>query len=303
LFLSKLDAIHNIVGLPIETLNSLQKLAEAINSDSDFYNNMMSRIDLKSDLIYVDNQLDIIITKFLDYDTREPSNVKFLLKSDRFNTYNMTEVDLKFYNLINGAPEVLNTINELAAALNNDENYATNIQNQINNKQNNGTCYLKSETDAYITGLNAGINTKVSKPVIDIDGKFKIITSEDNNTLKIQKVIGLTPYDSLDLTYDTENNSSILKVNNIDILERLALKAYASNVYTKEEINNNDIIFAAALNNKADKLTTYTKVESNVNLSILQAGIDNKVQISTVDINDKFKILTSTDNNFKINRK
>jgi hypothetical protein len=53
----------------------------------------------------------------------------------------MTEVDLNFPNLIHGAPEVLNTINELAAALNNDNNYATNIQSQINNKQNDGTCY------------------------------------------------------------------------------------------------------------------------------------------------------------------
>ena len=36
LFLSKLDAITGIVGLPVETLNSLQQLAEAINSDSNF---------------------------------------------------------------------------------------------------------------------------------------------------------------------------------------------------------------------------------------------------------------------------
>jgi hypothetical protein len=36
LFLSKLDAINNIVGLPVETLNSLQKLGEAINNDGDF---------------------------------------------------------------------------------------------------------------------------------------------------------------------------------------------------------------------------------------------------------------------------
>jgi hypothetical protein len=92
----------------------------------------------------------------------------------------MTEVDLKFSNLINGAPEVLNTINELAAALNTDNNYATNIQHQINNKQNDGTCYLKSEMDQYITGLNNGINSRVSKSVVNIDGKFKITTSEDN---------------------------------------------------------------------------------------------------------------------------
>jgi ribonuclease PH len=36
LFLSELDAVNNIVGLPVETLNSLQKLAESINSDNDF---------------------------------------------------------------------------------------------------------------------------------------------------------------------------------------------------------------------------------------------------------------------------
>jgi hypothetical protein len=187
LCLSKLDAINNIVGLPVETLNSLQKLGESINNDGDFFNSIMRQINLKSDISYVDIQVDIIINKFLNYDTREQSNVKFLLKSDRFNTYNMSEVDTKFSNLINGAPEVLNTINELAAALNNDNNYATNIQNQINNKQNDGTCYLKSEMDTYIVGLNNGINSRVSKSVVDIAGKFKIITSEDNNILKIQK--------------------------------------------------------------------------------------------------------------------
>jgi hypothetical protein len=182
LFLSKLDAINEIVGLPTETLNSLQKLAESMNSDSDFYNTMMKEINLKSDTTYVNNKIAIIIHNFLNYDTREQSTVKFLLKSDRFNLYNMSEVDLKFSNLINGAPEVLSTTNELAAALNNDSNSATNIQNQINDKQNNGTCYSKSEMYVYITGLNAGINTRVSKSVVKIDGKFKITTSEYNNS-------------------------------------------------------------------------------------------------------------------------
>ena len=61
LFLSKIDAITGIVGLPVETLNSLQKLAEAINSDSNFFNNIMKAINLKSDLTYVNTQLDNII--------------------------------------------------------------------------------------------------------------------------------------------------------------------------------------------------------------------------------------------------
>jgi hypothetical protein len=77
LLLSKLDATNDIVGLPIETLNSLQKLAESINSDSDFYNTMMKEINLKSDTTYVNIKFDILINNFLNYDTREQSNVKF----------------------------------------------------------------------------------------------------------------------------------------------------------------------------------------------------------------------------------
>jgi hypothetical protein len=41
--------------------------------------------------------------------------------------------------------------------------------------------------DVYITGLNHGINCRVSKAVVNIDGKFKITTSEDNNILKNSK--------------------------------------------------------------------------------------------------------------------
>ena len=37
LFLSKLDAVEQIVGLAPETLNTLAKLGEAINNDSNFY--------------------------------------------------------------------------------------------------------------------------------------------------------------------------------------------------------------------------------------------------------------------------
>ena len=51
LFLSNLDAINNIVGLPVATLDSLQKLAEAIKSDANFFNNSMAAIKLNSDML------------------------------------------------------------------------------------------------------------------------------------------------------------------------------------------------------------------------------------------------------------
>ena len=47
LFLSTLDAISNIVGLPVQTLYSLQKLAAAIHWDA-IFETIMHAINLKS---------------------------------------------------------------------------------------------------------------------------------------------------------------------------------------------------------------------------------------------------------------
>jgi hypothetical protein len=109
-------------------------------------------------------------------------------------------------------------------------------------------------------------------------------------------------YDSLDLIFNDTDETSILKVNNIDILSMLNRKASSSDVYTKYDIDNLNNNSDTSLNNKAYKSTTSDTTETNVYLSILQAGIDNKVLINTVDINGKFKIITTTDDNFKIQR-
>ena len=98
LFLSKLDATTNIVGLPVETLNSLQKLAEAINSDANFFNNIITDINLKSDLTYVNTQFDDILRTFLNYDTIDNTTIKFNLKS------NITYVDTSCQAILNRFP-------------------------------------------------------------------------------------------------------------------------------------------------------------------------------------------------------
>ena len=50
--------------------------------------------------------------------------------------YNRTDVDDIISNLINSAPEQLDTLNELSQALNNDANFATTIINLSNTKSN-----------------------------------------------------------------------------------------------------------------------------------------------------------------------
>ena len=66
-------------------------------------------------------------------------------------------------------------------------------------------------------------------------------------------------YDALELSFNMANTTSISNINNVDILESLNLKATASTVYTKGEINANDTMYANAFNSNADKPTRYTK--------------------------------------------
>jgi hypothetical protein len=56
-------------------------------------------------------------------------------KANQADVYTKGDVDAKINNLINNAPEALNTLNELAQALGDDENYSTTVINLINNKQ------------------------------------------------------------------------------------------------------------------------------------------------------------------------
>ena len=58
-----------------------QKLAEAINSDDNIFNTMLKAINSKSDLTYVNTQLDNILETFLNYDTIETSTIKLTLNS------------------------------------------------------------------------------------------------------------------------------------------------------------------------------------------------------------------------------
>ena len=63
------------------------------------------------------------------------------LKADQENTYTQSQVDTTISNSIGAAPQVLNTVQELASALGNDANYATTVQNQLNLNANQSTTF------------------------------------------------------------------------------------------------------------------------------------------------------------------
>ena len=58
LFLKKTDAITQIIGVPPETLNTIQRLAESINNDQTFYNTINNTLNQNANLsdVYTNTQ-------------------------------------------------------------------------------------------------------------------------------------------------------------------------------------------------------------------------------------------------------
>lgn len=70
------------------------------------------------------------------------------IDADVYARYTKTEVDQLIANLVSGAPGALDTLNELAAALGNDANFASTVTTALANR------YTKAESDArYVQGV------------------------------------------------------------------------------------------------------------------------------------------------------
>ena len=58
------------------------------------------------------------------------------IDADVFDRYTKAEVDQAIADLIDGSPDTLNTLNEIAAAIADDSNYFTTINNALATKAN-----------------------------------------------------------------------------------------------------------------------------------------------------------------------
>ncbi len=285
IFLSKDEAISGIVGLPISTLDTLEKIGLSIDNDPNFFANNQASLNQKANISFVTGELllkkdilsyntekDIITNNFNNYETITTNNGKLLLKTDvaAFNTqnvatntkfnlyetiannniknslqYSKVEVDTIFTNLIDAAPASLNTLNELAAALNDDDNYAATTLALINNKLN--------IADIYSNGVIAGVDY----PLV----RYDYVSDRNNSGVFINGNVTIASklkvdYDLEcgDLTCSTIYGGAIAQINNA-IDTRTASKAEQASTYTKTEANT-------LLDAKANQSTTYTKTET-----------------------------------------
>ena len=88
--------------------------------------------------------------------------------------------------LVNQAPETLDTLDELAQALGDDPNFATTVANQIGLKANSADVYTKTQCDAKIDEKIAAAHVITSTDITSIQVVNELPSSQTNGVLYIK---------------------------------------------------------------------------------------------------------------------
>jgi hypothetical protein len=121
-----IESLDAVQGLAPETLNSLEKLATALNNDSSFLNTVTTAVADKADKSTTYTQS--VVHGFLDAKVDDTEMVNYATKAD---TFTKAEVKDKFTNSIAGAPDALNTLKDLSDALGADQNFSTTVATSL----------------------------------------------------------------------------------------------------------------------------------------------------------------------------
>jgi hypothetical protein len=177
--------------------------------------------------------------------------------------------------LVDGAPAALNTLNELAAAIGDDENFAAEIIAEMNNKQNIIPGVSDTEIgylSAVTSDIQAQINSKANSSELAenaVDAVATAISAGDGLDKSYDDAAGTISL-NIDSTVATKtyadgavstHNSDTTSVHGIDDTAELATKTFAANLLvnaTKTNIQitgDKDGITIVAENGVADSTT------------------------------------------------
>ena len=199
------------------------------------------------------------------------------------NYYTKAQVDTQFSNLIDSAPDALNTLKELADALNNDANYATTVENQIATKRNIADSYSITQVDNLLNNKvnSSDFNSLTSKIIIDASltqilggsGGVRLQDNLGNNILKVATT-GVQTYQhfigtSAEFTGDVTANNlySITQVDNL--------------LNNKLDVNNPVANTSLKVNGAFFKIYSDVRADGNIHDGrAITHGVGNKLLIN-----------------------
>lgn len=111
---------------------------------------------ISNSITNINNSIDAINQEIGLGNTGDTSSSNPIIRQDDLTDYaTKTYVGDEISALVNGAPETLDTLKELADALGNNENSVTTITTELGKKANSTDVYTKTETDNLLSGKAA----------------------------------------------------------------------------------------------------------------------------------------------------
>ena len=141
------NAVANVIDLAPGTLDTLNELAASIGDDSDFANTVQSNIQAA--------------------EANAQSYANSAASSAQANA--QSYADTAIANLVDSSPATLDTLNELAAALGDDPNFATSIATNLSTKME-----FVADTSANFTAANVLTVANTLYVELDVPGYIRI---------------------------------------------------------------------------------------------------------------------------------
>jgi len=200
--------ISNLIDSAPGTLDTLNEIAAAINDDPNFFSSIPTATsDLTNDSGYITSaSLPTDISQLTDTTNLIPTNVSDLTNDTGFITSSAlsgyateTYVDTAVSNLIDAAPGALDTLNELAAAINDDPNFFSSIPTATSDLTNDSGYITSASLPTDISELTDTTNLIPTQASLSVDdlitlsgvaegslnlGTFTGTTINDNQTVK-----------------------------------------------------------------------------------------------------------------------
>ena len=251
---------------------------------------------LKSDQTSVDaslalkaNQTDVDAALALKSD-QTAVDASLALKADQATTYTKSEVDTKVAAVVDSAPEALDTLNELAAALGDDANFATTVSTQIGTKADQtavdaalalkadqATTYTKTEVDTSLAGKSDVGHTHVEADITDLD---KYTQAEVDAALALK-----SDQTSVDAALALKANqtdvdaSLALKADQTSVDASLALKSDVGHTHVEADITDLDKYTQAEVDAALALKSDQTSVDASLALKANQTDVDSALAL------------------------
>ena len=181
------------------------------------------------------------------------------------------QVEKYIHDLVDGADDALDTLKELAEALNNDPNFATNITNRLTelrtqleaevtrakNRENELASQIKIVNDNLVDSVNT-LNATITKVVQDITRMIEAINA------RIQKVEDRVG----DLEVETDNNLTEAKEYAKELVEKEAAERRAADEKLTEAVHKVQLDHTKDIADLNNKILTEASERANADVAL-----------------------------------